>query len=450
MKNIFLLFFTHLLCFASIDAQVWQAKNTNFSPKSSFRNTISVDSDSTIWVSMLEGDVNGYTYNNPQFGMSSNSGNTWTIKSPAVITDVYLSSLIGVGGKKAYLGYSDLQSGVSTIQFTNDLGATWTTQNHQVNTFLNFVHGFKNTASALAVGDPDNTGWHFHTTSDYGSTWTRVATPNLPPPNTGEYFFGATYHTYGDYLVAITSSDRIFFTKDRGNTWKILTPPLNGNVLFDAFCDKDGGVYANLANFAALQHTISYTSNEGQTWTNLPNDIDAPKILEGIKVINETFIATFSEGWDNIPSFDTRISTNKGLTWQVIDTTAQVGYMDFSGSTIYGLQNKQWPDTTTAVKVYKYSGTPISGLLTQKPLDIGIELSPNPVRDMLQITVNRETDEDLMVLINSVSGSLMYQQVHRNVKSFNTQVSLENYPAGIYLITLTSQNGYATKKVMKQ
>jgi photosystem II stability/assembly factor-like uncharacterized protein len=444
-----------LLCANLLSAQTWLPKPTTISPSVTFRNTISVDSDSTIWITVLQGDTaTAYNYFNPEYSISTNGGTTWKTTVLPVAGQVYLSSLKAIGNKKAYLAYTDLQNGLSKVFITADFGLTWTEQNHTMNTFLNYVHGWKNTPVAVAVCDPDATGWKFFKTTNTGAMWTQVSNANLPAPVANEYFFGSTYNTVGNFMIAVTSNDRMAFTKDQGSNWSIVPAPAAGNgLLIDAFLDKDGGIYAVRGDYSTADytHTFYYSANDGQTWTILPNDNAAPKAFEGCYTnpTSGAMMATFANGWFNPASFETRVSFNKGQTWTVVDTTARVSYIDFSGTTGYGLQAKTATDQSPYL-VYKYNGSPLTGFFDQKPLDLKVEISPNPFHDKTYISLQTDVTEDILILVNSVKGTLVSSQLlSSQTGQQQIEVDLTGQPAGLYTVTFTTKSGFMSQKIVK-
>ena len=77
-------------------------------------------------------------------------------------------------------------------------------------------------------------------------------------------------------------------------------------------------------------------------------------------------------------------------------------------------------------------------------------LAPNPVLDMVVITLNSPADAELRVRFVSGTGSLQYEEIVQVVKGENTlSYSTKNFPAGMYTVVLQQGKDLETLRMLK-
>lgn len=76
-----------------------------------------------------------------------------------------------------------------------------------------------------------------------------------------------------------------------------------------------------------------------------------------------------------------------------------------------------------------------------KGQQIGVNLYPNPTKNHVNIVL--ENDLETTAILYNTIGQVVYQQQFRGT----TELFLEDYPKGIYLIHLSNKEGVATKRV---
>ncbi|MCI5080615.1 MAG: T9SS type A sorting domain-containing protein [Saprospiraceae bacterium] len=75
-----------------------------------------------------------------------------------------------------------------------------------------------------------------------------------------------------------------------------------------------------------------------------------------------------------------------------------------------------------------------------------LTLAPNPVSDILNVTVDLEQPQDAMFIIANIEGKVMSIQEFQNVENQNFQFDVNNYPAGTYVVRISTLEGTKTKK----
>jgi len=103
---------------------------------------------------------------------------------------------------------------------------------------------------------------------------------------------------------------------------------------------------------------------------------------------------------------------------------------------------------------------PAGGALVQLPLAVSvnkieqvenISMFPNPAQDVLNLGFNAVENTDLNIQITDAVGRLVQQQQLANVSGQqNLQISTQNLPNGAYQVTLRSNKGLTTQKLLIQ
>lgn len=79
-------------------------------------------------------------------------------------------------------------------------------------------------------------------------------------------------------------------------------------------------------------------------------------------------------------------------------------------------------------------------------LDIDFTIYPNPAQGGNEITLKvNEMESNLRVAIYNINGALMMNQ---DVADYNTKISLNNLPSGFYMVSLITDDGIQTKRLI--
>lgn len=78
-----------------------------------------------------------------------------------------------------------------------------------------------------------------------------------------------------------------------------------------------------------------------------------------------------------------------------------------------------------------------------------INITPNPTANRLNIIIENEENIRGIIKIQNEIGQEIYNQPIEGVK-IQQQVDLEKYPDGVYFVTITTENGNQTSKVIKR
>ena len=78
--------------------------------------------------------------------------------------------------------------------------------------------------------------------------------------------------------------------------------------------------------------------------------------------------------------------------------------------------------------------------------DNALTLNPNPVSDVLNVSVDLENAQDALFVVADISGKIMSVKEYQNVQNQNLEYDVTNYPAGTYVIRISTLEGTKTKK----
>ncbi len=368
----------------------------------------------------------------------------------------YASNICPINADTAWASGLDVDY-VSYIMRTNDGGQTWQRQFEDgyatATSYLNVVH-FWDAQNGVAIGDPAESDtepapfFEIYTTNDGGQNWTRTSSADIPAALPNEYGFGGNYFVAGDKIWFPTFNFstfewmRVFRSNDRGATWAASDAAAGDLSFADALHGIGLGVYNNSS------YDLKYTADGGVTWTNLP-PITGGLVSSLVLIPQSHYILAMLRTSNTAGPFRTMISTDLGQTWMEIgDGTELAGNAKFSSPTV-GYAG-EWQPADHPTRMYKYTGSPLTGLFSGQTLEAEISLAPNPASDHLRVQIETSEPAEFMFLLNDAQGRLIDRKTIDKTAQGNARFDLNSLPAGIYTLTVSSGKGYLTKKFVKQ
>lgn len=182
---------------------------------------------------------------------------------------------------------------------------------------------FWNEKEGIAMGDPTNGCLSIIITRDGGKTWNKLPCELLPKTAEGEAAFAASdsnIAVVGNKTWIITGGmkSRVFFSPDKGKTWKVYETPLvqgeatTGGYSIDFYDEKNGiiigGDYKNPKENEANK---AITKDGGKTWA-LVAEGENPGYKSSVRYVpNSQAKQIVAVGPSGIS-----YSANKGKTWE--------------------------------------------------------------------------------------------------------------------------------------
>lgn len=452
-----------LFCLAasSLRAQ-WQAYTPALPDTvGSFDLRIAHGDDQVAWAVLMKYDVTPTTYawvamDSLLFAKTSDGGNTWTGGTIPMGPEPFASNICPINADTAWASGIDLDY-VSYIMRTDDGGQSWQRQFEEgfatAISYLNFVH-FWDAQNGIAVGDPAASDteptpfFEIYTTSDGGQNWTRVSSANIPAAMPDEYGSGGNYFVVGDNIwfptfnFATSKWMRVFRSTDRGVTWTV-SDAKAGNLSFaDALHGIGLGAYSNSS------YELKYTADGGTTWTDLP-PLSGGLSSSLVFIPQSQYILAMLRTSNTAGPFRNMLSTDLGQSWMEIgDGTELASNAKFSSPSV-GYAG-EWQPADHPTRMYKYTGNPLTGLFSGQTLEAEVNLSPNPATDQLRVQIKTAEPVEFTLLLNDAQGRLIDRKTIDKTAEGNAQFDLTNFPAGIYTLTVSSEKGYLTQKIVKQ
>jgi photosystem II stability/assembly factor-like uncharacterized protein len=459
MKKLYWLFLA-ALCSPFFSSAQWQSYDPGF-PDTIGMSFVDVVNDEVVWAIGLRYGVDEclfspFASDKCYYTRSADGGITWQTGEIPLGTVPFLANIAAIDANTAWMCGLDAGGGGSKVLKTNDGGTTWVHQTtaafDPAASWVNFVH-FRSPAAGITMGDPRDGYFEIYTTANGGDFWFRVPEANIDPPLAGEFGYNGAFDFVGNNYWFATNQGRVFHSSNGGNTWKAHQTTLTDGF-FISFSDENHGLLAQTTlidcstNPPNFQFNMSRTSDGGATWedaTPATNNF----AITGLKYIKGTSAVVMTGRESNLSgSFFTWVSQDHGTTWTQIGTGQNIGWMDFvDGNTGWGGEYQMLDNKT---EMFSYIGGPLSGLFSQKALDVKITVFPNPTTDIVRINVDAGQVGDFLFLVNDEQGRIVRNEVVNNVASFQHHLDLSGLAAGMYSLTISSEKGSSATKFLKQ
>ena len=450
MKNI--LTVALLICLTHFSqAQIWEPHPVNFpTPTQGWRITPATDSVAWTFGFVLD-SVGEYTESDYSYSRTTDGGNTWTVGTfPGIQQNGWLSSIFAKGPNDAWIAFYDYSEGGKIFR-TSDGGQSWDQMEAPIaDVFVSAIYFWDND-HGMVWGDPIDSLFSIFTTSDAGLSWQKVDENHMPRPiDNEEYTISGNYAVSGDNIWFDTYYNRVFYSPDRGLSWSVWDSPTSTHNGIDLKADEDNYLYyIQIAETpeGETSYELYRRHPEETDWTNL-TPTDNSKYISGFAHVpgTKTLLSNLAD--------ETRLSYDHGETWISVDmdTSFVRGFASFVNDHVgYCCQVPYWPlgyEHPTEY-VYKYIGSPLLGLLKHKPIDISMTLYPNPASDHLKLNISGIQPTDYWILINDLSGHLIFKTEITNEASFEKIIDVSTLAKGSYIITVSNSQGMQTQKFLK-
>lgn len=441
----FLLLSICLTAFSSFGQNFWTSKATTFPETSRGVNDISIVDDNVVWIKSYDGTQGGGTNNVRQYAKSIDGGNTWTsgnVNLGISQSLLSVSSISAISASTAWVtAYSTNSAAVlGGVWKTINGGTSWIKQttalfNNTADSFTNLVY-FWDANNGFCQGDPTGGYFELYTTTNGGTTWTRVPSANIPAPLAGEYGYVHNYDVIGDIIWYGTNKGRIYKSTDKGLNWTVAQSPLTdfgGTAASGKYSFKDASNGLLLGSDSTP--SLYKTTDGGATWTSVAFvGVMGNNDLAYIPGTNNVVTVGTDDGLNNYTSY----STDNGLTWTQTMGGTQVTTLKFRNTTTgFG---GGFTTSPTADGIYKYTGT----VLATDKFNANAKLAvwPNPAQNVIQLSGADVTEVQIFDILG--------KQVLSQKLSLENTVDVSSLTSGMYLVQASDANGaVSTVKFIK-
>jgi len=453
MKSNFLSVAFSFYLMSHLSAQAWEGRDASF-PYSLWGESVYAINDSVAWTWGIDLDQNGLnTLEKNVISKTKDKGLSWyNVVSPFNSLS-FVTSICALSYDTAWVTFAsfadinDPEPSGNKVMMTTDGGFHWTQVNVSVDVFVDFIYMW-NAMEGIVVGDPDTLGFEIYQTLDGGETWNRIL--KQPESKPDEYLYKDNYAIRGNELWFATTTGRIFHTDSKGSAWDVMESPLTGHFVEIMNVDDDGNIYLVYNQYFVNSTSYEYIlfrkdAGSGQ-WVNVTQP-NAAFIYDLFPVPQtDAIIRTIYSD-----SFRTQISYDQGTNWMDIDSINRATYLSFYDPNIGYAAQANWASDPSKTLVYRYVGSPLSGLLKNVPLsNASLHATPNPTSGETSISLQDITPGQYWILVHDISGNLKYKVDLFAVDILEEKLDLGSLPAGVYTITVSSNQGVATTKITKQ
>jgi len=422
----------------------WTSQATGFPTVSRGVEDISIVDANVVWALGYDGS-SATPANIQEFTKTTNGGTTWT-PGPINVgnTALTITNIAPVSATTAWVGAVDATAGLGGVWKTSDGGTTWTKQNATAYTnaasYFNVVHFF-NATTGITQGDPIGLDFEMYRTTDAGTTWTAIPGFNLPNIVSGEWGYNGGNVGIGNSFWFVTNKGNIYKTSDAGVTWAKYSTPITdfsgtsvgGSIYFAN--DNTGVLLARNGSGTTATYTLYTTSNGGMTWSAGTAYTQPYRSLAFIPGTT-TLVGTGTDG----TTYSSAVSYNMGSSWTVIDSgTQRTGVAFLNGTTGWA---GGFTTSSAAGGIFKYSGPTLKNNTFEAA---GFSVYPNPVEDNFTIQ-NGNNIAISGLTISDINGRTVKTI---NVNAIENQINISDLNSGVYFLNITSVNGSATKKIIK-
>ena len=426
----------------SANAQFWTVKSTGFATVSRGLGSISIVDANNVWAMAVDGSA-AASNTVKEITRSTDGGNTWT---PTTLTTANMGPGVANLGLSSISAVSATTAWISAFPGTGTpIGGVWKTVNSGANftkqttaaftaaSFTNFVY-FWDANNGVTQGDPDPTAFEIYTTSNGGTTWTRVATANIPAtsPAGNEFGYSNNYYIAGNTIWFGTSSGRLYRSVDKGLNWTVSQAP----AVTDFGSATGGGAYAFATPLNGLLVTktgqIFNTIDGGTTYTEMA--------VTGFFTGDIAYVPGTTGAYVTTGTTGSSYTLDGGLTWTLIDALQHTVVSFFDGNTGF---TGGFTTSATVGGVSKYTGTVLK---TDTFNASKFSTYPNPVSDNVTIS---NSDNILLtdVSITDINGRTVKSLKVNNLSE--VQMNVAELTAGVYFMNVTTDFGKAVKKFIK-
>ena len=450
-KLLSLSLFVGTLMLAQSPAADWSTlQNTKFTNPSATTKFLDVVDANVIWSTGRSGVAADLSGNYNWYSTSSDGGVNFTSGNIFPDTNTYIiGSIEGINATTAWVtGWEKAGGNKGYVYKTTDGGATWVNGGN-TNMFINAASFanltcFTNATTGITMGDPVGGEFEIYRTTDGGTTWTMIPGANIPNPVASEVGSNNIYTKAGSHIWFGTTTGRVFHSMDDGLNWTVGTTAATKGITDLAFRDDKNGLAYGLVGTTL---TVYKTTDGGATWTVI-SPIPANMGKSDICAIPGTnyYASCGAETGNYVISY----SSDNGTTWTDWGSTGiQYTKIDFANVTVGWAGTFSDPGDPAIGGIYKYTGNIATGIKSLAQIS-ETNLFPNPTSGIINITLPLAKHGMTLNIIDAL-GKIVYSE---NVSTFSNnetkQFNLDFLAKGLYTINFNVDGNISYSKIVVQ
>ncbi len=368
----------------------WVIENSGFTTASRGINYVNAVDSLTVWASAYDGSGSAAVTN--EFTKTTNGGTTWTPGQVLGGATYGLGNICGISSTTAYVSlYNGVgnQDATCGVYKTSNGGTTWTHLTGALQGASSFADNvwFWDVNNGMCHGDVTGTGtaayFEIYTTTNGGTTWTRVPKANIGggvAAASGEGGWTSVIQAVGDSTIMFgTNKAHLYISHDRGFNWTIsntgITVATNGGINKICFKDKMNGLVAQTATTVVVKET----HDGGATWATVtPTGPFLTNDMCYVPGTDNTFVSTGAATGATGASY----SYDGGHSWTKFVGTDSIQFLALAFVNDHCGWSGGFNTSATVKGMNKYVGhlvptttlNPISNLVAQ-PFDNTVHLS---------------------------------------------------------------------------
>src|SRR5690606_11039853 len=230
----------------------------------------------------------------------------------------------------------------------------------------------------------------------------------------------------------------ILKTNDGGQTWvEIYNSGRPGEQVWKLqilFSNPDV-MFGAVQSFDPFNGKLIKSEDGGQSW--ISRDVPDP-FIQGVGFITE------NHGWMGGHYSGFLETTDGGQTWNNLGFGWSLNrFQIFSQNLVF----------CSGHSIYKYTDNlSVSDITTERPKDMEITVAPNPVEEVLNITVDYQRADHMVITLFDESGKLIKQLLRETIDSKGKKSYSFDLPQkpGVYHLLFHYDLGYQSKKIIKK
>jgi len=105
--------------------------------------------------------------------------------------------------------------------------------------------------------------------------------------------------------------------------------------------------------------------------------------------------------------------------------------------------------TLSEGSIYKVIGGVLNANEVIEQIEL-VSINPNPVMRYADVSIESNESIEVELILINMNGKVIYEKNININGAFNTSINMENEPAGTYILSINTNKGLVTKKIIKQ